>query len=171
MRRAALTLGGVAAVVALVLFALAQAWPGAPRTRLLDLYVLFVAALSMLGLVRATREAGDATESVFDRALRRRSHRDARPPSLAKLEREVVLAAVTEFDFHARLRPALREIAAHKLAGRGLVLDSGSPATRAALGDGLWELLRPDRPPPHDRLAPGVPLKRLQTILDKLDEL
>ena len=171
MRRLATTLVVVAATVGGALFVLLQVWGAAPRTRLLDLYVLFLAALFMFGFVQATREVGEEQISIFDRALRRRRPGPERPPGLAKLEREVALASVTAFDFHARLRPTLREIAAYKLANRGMVLDSGSPAVRAAVGDELWELLRPDRRPPDDRNAPGVPPTRVRTILDALDKI
>ena len=171
MKRLTVALVAVAATLGAGLFLLVELWPAAPRTRLLDVYVLLLAALFMFGFVQATREAAVHSESLFERLMRRRPRRQERPPSLAKLEREVTLAAVTAFDFHARLRPTLREIAAYRLASRGLVLDSGAPATREALGDELWELLRPDRRPPDDRLAPGVPLTRLRTLLDALDKI
>ena len=171
MRRLATTLVTFAAAVGAGLFVLLQFWPAAPRTRLLDLYVLFLAALFMFGFVQATREAGEEQVSIFDRTLRRRRRPPERPASLAKLEREVALAAATTFDFHARLRPTLREIAAYRLANRGIVLDSGSPAVRALLGDDLWELLRPDRRPPDDRNAPGLPLTRVRAVLDALDKI
>ena len=161
----------VGVVVGAIVVSLVLLWPGAPRTRLIDAYVLFVAALLMFGLVQATRDAAARSEPLFDRLLRRRTQRPARPPSLAKLERAVALSAVTAFDFHARLRPTLREIAASKLAARGLVLDSGSPATREALGDDLWDLLRPDGRPPDDRSAPGLPLARLRNALDRLEQI
>jgi hypothetical protein len=171
MRRRATTLLAVAATAGAALFVLLQVWGAAPRTRLLDLYVLFLAVLFMFGFVQATRQVGEARESIFDRALRRRRPRPERPQSLAKLEREVALAPVTAFDFHARLRPTLREIAAYRLANRGIVLDSASPAARAALGDELWELLRSDRRAPEDRNAPGVPLARVRAVLDALDNI
>lgn len=171
MKRLATSLVTVAAAVGAAVFVLLQFWPDAPRTRLVDLYVLFLAALFMFGFVQATREVGGQQVSIFDRALRRRRRPPERPASLAKLEREVALAATTTFDFHARLRPTLREIAAYRLANRGIVLDSGSPAARAALGDDLWELLRPDRRPPDDRNAPGLPLTRVRAVLDALDKI
>jgi hypothetical protein len=171
MRRLATALVAIGAAVGAALFVVLQIWPAAPRTRLLDLYVLFLAGLFMFGFVQATRKVGEARASIFDRALRRRRPPSRRPASLAKLEREVSIAAVTAFDFHARLRPTLREIAAYRLANRGVVLDSGSPAVRAALGDELWELLRPDRRPPDDRYAAGLPLARVRAVLDALEKI
>ena len=34
------------------------------------------------------------------------------------------------------------------------------------LGDDAWELLRPDRPPPADRTAPGLSLRRVRELVD-----
>jgi hypothetical protein len=145
----------------------------APRQRVLDGYVLFVGSLLLLGLVRATSRAGAAEDaSLYERALRRRERRAERPRDLAKLEREVALAAGTSFDVHFRLRPVLREIAAHRLAMRhGADLDRGSAEVRAALGEELWELVRPEREPPDDRFGPGLPLGRLRGMLERLERI
>ena len=81
------------------------------------------------------------------------------------MERGVTLGVAHAFDFHARLRPLLRDVAAARLAlSRGIDLDS--PAGRAALGEEAWELLRPDRPAPDDRFGPGVPAERLRALVD-----
>jgi hypothetical protein len=102
----------------------------------------------------------------------RRRRASARPRELAKLEREVVLGTATAFDVHMRLRPLLREIAAHRLASRrGLDLDTGSGAVRAALGEDVWRLVRPGVEPPDDRFAPGLPLPALRTALDTLERI
>jgi hypothetical protein len=146
---------------------------GAPAERVVDGYVLFLGSLLLLGLVRATRVAGETGErSPYDRALRRRERSPARPGELAKLEREVLLAAGTSFDLHFRLRPVLREIAAHRLSTRrGLALDGGSPEVPALLGDELWEVVRPGRESPDDRFAPGLPLAALRRALDRLESV
>jgi hypothetical protein len=144
-----------------------------PRTRVVDGYVLFVGGLVLLGLVRATRAAGGDDEgSLYERALRSRARPAARPRELQRLEREVVLAAASSFDLHVRVRPVLREIAAHRLATRrGTDLDAGSAETRAALGEELWELVRPDRVPPDDRFAPGLSLGGQRAALDALERI
>jgi hypothetical protein len=172
VRRLALGLGLVAAAVAAVLAVVALA-TGAPRGRLVDGYVLFVGALVLFGLVRATRAAAPwQARSAFDEARRARPRPPERPRELAKLEREVVLAATSAFDVHFRLRPLLRDVAEHRLASRrGLDLDSGSASVRAALGSERWEIVRPDRPPPRDRLAPGLSLPRLRAAVDVLERI
>jgi hypothetical protein len=153
-------------VAALVAFAPVQ------RGRIVDGYVLLGGGLLLLALVRATGSGGADGPSRFDRALRRRPPTADRPRDLARIERAVVLARSSSFDVHVRVRPHLREIAAHRLASRrGLDLDSGSPEVRALLGPGLWELVRPDRPPPHDRFAPGLPLADVRAALDALERI
>ena len=170
MRRHLAGVAGTAAALGLVALAVALV-SSVPRDRLLDGYVLAVGGLVLLALVRAAREAGDAAEaSVYERALRRHARRAQRPHALERLEREVVLGATNAFDLHVRVRPVLREIAAHRLESRrGIDLDAGAPATRELLGEELWELVRPDRAPPDDRFAPGVPLDRLRRHVRTLE--
>ena len=172
MRRQAASLAALAAGVGVALAVLAAVFP-LPRGRLLDGYVLFVGGLLLLSLVRATQAAGAGADgSLYERALRHRRFGVERPPELERLEREVVLAGANAFDVHVRVRPSLREIAAHRLESRrGLDLDRGAPETRALLGDDLWELVRPGRPAPGDRSAPGIPLERLRAYVDRLERL
>ena len=172
MRRRAVELAAVAAAVGAVVLALAALSP-LPREPLLDGWVLFVGALLLLALVRATREAGAGEErSLYERALRARRFPVQRPSDLERLEREVVLTGTNAFDVHVRARPLLREIAAHRLeSDHGLDLDAGSPATRGLLGEELWELVRPDRPAPSDRSASGMPLERLRGHVERLETI
>jgi hypothetical protein len=81
------------------------------------------------------------------------------------------MGSTRAFDLHYRLRPVLREIASARLEQRGLVLDSGSSAVQDALGDELWELTAPDREPPHNRLAPGAGLEKLDRTITRLERL
>jgi hypothetical protein len=145
---------------------------GAPRARALDGLVLFLGALLMAWLVQATRRASGADRpSGYERALLRRpARKPARPAGLEQAERVVVLATVNAFDLHLRLRPRLQAIAEHRLASRrGLRL--GSEEARVLLGDELWELLQPDRPPPDDRFAPGMPLAAQSAALERLEKI
>jgi hypothetical protein len=100
----------------------------------------------------------------------RPARKPARPAGLEQAERIVVLAAVNSFDLHLRLRPRLQAIAEHRLASRrGLRLDSRE--AREALGEELWELLRPERPSPDDRFAPGLPLAGQRAALDRIEKI
>ena len=170
--RTAGRVGFLAVLVGLGLLGASLFYP-VPAGRAVQAYLLFLGALVAFLLVQATREASPATaESAYERALRRRVRRPARPPELEKLEREVVLSAMSSFDLHMRLRPLLREVAAHRLATRrGLDLDLGGPEVEAALGPELWHLLQPHREPPHDRFAPGLPLGDLRRVLDTVERI
>ena len=139
-----------------------------------DGYALFLGAVGMLWLVRRTRRASGADlPSAFDRAVAaRRVPRPSRPATLERVEREVVLSSGSAFDLHVRLRARLRAIAEHRLAAhRGLELDAGTAETRDLLGADLWELVRPDRPMPTDRLAPGLPVRRQRDLLDRVERI
>jgi hypothetical protein len=164
-------LARAAATVGIVLVLFAIFFP-VPRGRLLDGYVLFAGGLVLFGLARTTSRAGGQGRSLYEAALRRRRPRPDRLRELARLEREVSLGTTHSFDFHVRVRPHLRAIAEHRLESRrGLRLDDGSPAVRAALGEELWELVRPDRPPPEDRLGPGLALPQLHAAVARLEAI
>jgi hypothetical protein len=145
----------------------------APGSRALaaDVYVLVVGALALLAAGRIAAAAHRGEASAFDEALRHEAPRAERPKELERLEREVTLAGARAWDLHFRMRPALSEIASHRLAPRGIDLEEQPDAAAAALGPDAWELLRPDRPPPADRIGPGLPLARLTEIVTKLEGL
>ena len=113
-----------------------------------------------------------ASNSSFDAALRREQRPQERLPELARLEREVTLAASSSFDRHYRLRPIAREIAGGLLAARrGVVLDQEPERSRALLGEETWSLVRPDLEPPHDRYGPGIQAAELGRVLAALEAL
>jgi hypothetical protein len=63
-------------------------------------------------------------------------------------------------------------VAAGLLSSRrrvSLELDRGT--ARAILGEDVWELVRPDRPPPEDRLAKGIPPRELARVVDALEAI
>jgi hypothetical protein len=142
----------------------ALAQPGL-RNVTLHVYVFVVGALLMLGLVAA---AGDSvprrSRSELDQALAERNRRTPRLPDVERTEREVTLATASAYDFHYRLLPHLREIAQCRLERAG---KAPGPET---LGR-WWELLRPDRPEPEDRFAPGIKQSELRALVDELERM
>ena len=135
----------------------------------LDVYLVAIAGVLLLALVRATRAQGPvARTSQFDQALARmRSRRgDSGEPTLA---RDLELSSSSALHFHTRVRPVLREIAAHRVRARyGIELDEEPARAREVLGSAAWEVVRPDRPPPADRLGPGPALPELRRIAEEL---
>lgn len=139
----------------------------------LRVYVLLLAAFVLAQLLVRLRSGLPAPgPSPVDAALRRRPPRVDRVAELEKIEREVTLGLTTSFDLHFRLRPTLRRIASELLrARRGIDLDTSPEAARRALGDETWELVRPDREPPHDRFGHGIELERLRRVVVSLEAL
>lgn len=135
------------------------------RSTVAHAYVLVVGVI----LVRiAIASVGDALpgrgRSPFDEALQPPTPPADRVPELERVQREVTLATVTAYDLHLRLLPALREIATTRLERSGR---TPGPET---LGR-WWELLRPDRPAPDDRFAPGLAHDDLRALVADLEKM
>jgi hypothetical protein len=142
------------------------------RAVLLDVYLLGVGGVLLLALVRATREGAPSTDaSDFDRALAE-SRRHPSDSGELTLVRDVKQSTISAFHLHVRLRPILREIAAHRLWMRfGVDLDRDQEHARELIGANAWELVRPGRLPPSDRLAPGPASADLRVVVDELERL
>jgi hypothetical protein len=96
----------------------------------------------------------------------------SRPEQLVELERLVISAKANTLHAHAYLRPLLAEIVSRRLSARGYALESiPDDRGRRLLGEPLWEIVRPNRPFPEDRHAPGVSEGKFREILDVLEGL
>lgn len=139
---------------------------------LLDVYLLCLGGVLMLALVRTTREhAPPARRSQFEQALAamRKAPSDSGEPTLVS---DIELSTYNAFHLHARLRPLLRDVAAHRLRARyGVELDSEPGRARELVGAAAWELVRPERPFPEDRLAKGPRLEELAVVVDELEAI
>jgi hypothetical protein len=175
VRRALLEVAVVAAVAGVIVIFVAVIRPG--RWELaVDSYLLFVGALFLLALTRATHLLSAGAPSEVEQRLSprrrgRRSELGEQLPELDRIEREIVMGSVAAFDFHRRVRPLVREVAEHRLRRRGVFLDEQPARARAILGEDLWELVRPDRPPPEDRHGPGLELDDLEAAVARLERL
>jgi hypothetical protein len=134
---------------------------------ILAAYVLALAAiaLELVTRVLAARSSAEG-RSAFEHALDRKPADRTRPPELVRMERELTLGAASAGHLHMRLLPLLREIATARL---GFEPERSPARARALLGDEAWELLRPDRPAPADRNAPGVTQRQLERCIDALE--
>lgn len=134
----------------------------------LRIYALLVAtAVIVLALLALRRSF--PPESVL-RASTPPPRRTLKPPSLARAHNEVVLGVASSFDLHFRLVPRLRTIAAGLLSSRRNVsLTTDRERAAAVLGPQAWELVRPDRPAPQDRLTTGIPPRDLAVVVDALE--
>jgi hypothetical protein len=154
--------GGVAGMRALA--------PDRPVLGRVFLLLVAVAVIARLALAARTGEPG-ADRSAYDRAARVGGGDPAVPADLRRLEQTLWFASAREADLHVRLRPVLREIAELRLAARGIALDGGDASAREVLGEELWEVVRPDRPAPTDRTAPGLPPEALHALVDRLEAI
>jgi hypothetical protein len=136
--------------------------------RILSAYVLVLAAIALAALTRVLRSASELpAPSEFAHALRPRITLTVRPPELIRTEREITLGTSSAWHLHTRLLPLLREVA----AARGIDFMRRPEAARELLGNETFALLRPDRPAPADRSAPGLPLARVRAAVDSLERL
>jgi hypothetical protein len=138
----------------------------------LDVYLLCIGGVLLLALVRTTRARAPVPRgSELDVALAamRKVPADSGEPALA---RELELSTYNAFHLHSRLRPVLRDVAAHRLRARyGVELDAEPGRARGLVGAVAWDVVRPDRPPPADRLGPGPSLDELRIVVDELEAI
>lgn len=150
------------ATIACGYVALAQA---SERSLAIHIYVLIVGGLAMLAIVATF---GDTLprrrRSGFDQVLAEATHKNPAPAQVERIEREVTLGVSNAYDLHRRLLPHLREIAQCRLERAGR---TPGPDT---LGE-WWELLRPDRPEPEDRFAPGISQADLRALVADLERM
>jgi hypothetical protein len=143
------------------------------RDALLEVYLLGIGGVLLLALVRTTSETGSRTkESEFDRAVADLNRRYPPDSGELTLVHDVQQSVASTFHLHMRLRPILREIAAHRLSMRfGVDLRREPERARELIGVEAWELVRPERPPPSDRLAPGPPASQLSKVVEELERI
>lgn len=141
--------------------------------RALAIWMLLAAALAIATFVGRAREAAGLQEGGrFEAALRRRPPAPGPPAELLRMERQLELGVANAMSARLRLLPLLRAAAAARLgSSRGIDLERNPDGARAALGDEVWELLRPDRPEPADRHGPGVPRRQIELVVDRLESL
>jgi hypothetical protein len=136
------------------------------RTVVLHVWVIGVGVVLMGLVVSAARLALPRRKrSAFAGALgERRDERYEEPAQLRRIEREVTLGVATAHDLHMKLLPELREIARCRLER------AGKRPSAETLGR-WWELLRPDREPPEDKFAPGLPEADLRALVADLERM
>jgi hypothetical protein len=132
---------------------------------------IVVGAIGAAALLAALAVRLPEGDPVFEPGLRPRVKTHPWPAQLVRLERIIDWSGSSGLDAHTRLRPVLVEIAEVRLARRGLRLDRDIDDARRLLGPTAWELVRPGRPPPLDRDAPGIAPRELEEILDALEAL
>jgi len=175
-----------AAVVAAVVAALAAALAvGGP-------FALVIAAecLAALALVIVlARTPGGARErgapraaAAWARIARSRAWPRRRPPaavvrpadfpSYAKISSDLGWAPISQWHYDHGIRRLFGRLAESALAERHRVdLTRDPERARHLVGDDIWPLIDPSRPPSFDSKAPGPDLPTLTRIVDRLEQL
>jgi hypothetical protein len=137
----------------------------------LDGWLLAMCAVLLLALFRVARLRAPRTDSPLDQAQARMQAPAPAPPELA-LQRDISLSRAIGFHFHMRLRPILREIAAHRLrTGYGVDLDREPARARELVPARAWAVVDPGVRPPDDRLAPGPSVADITAVVDDLERI
>ena len=132
-------------------------------------YAIALTAIALAGFTRALAEAThDLSTSPFVEELLRKRVAPTRPTELIRVSRELTLASSSAGHVHERFRPLLRDIAEARL---GIDLERRADVARERLGEELWNLVRADAPAPPDRQAPGLPLRRIRSLVETLERL
>ena len=122
--------------------------------------------------LRRVRAVLAATTPFEQAAARPPARRPAGAADLRRARRTVEFSLRSAGDVHSRLGPALRAVAASRLAtSRGIDLGTQPEEARRALGEDLWEALRTEADAPDDPFAPGIPLARLTELIATLEAL
>jgi hypothetical protein len=141
-------------------------------SRALAIWIVLLAALTLLTLVRHARRGRPRRRSRFEAALHPRPPKSPQPVELMRIERELELGIADGTYAHRRFLPLLRAAAGARLESRhGIELERRPDAARALLGEDAWELLRPDRPEPADRHGPGLPRESVAALIERVESL
>jgi len=98
--------------------------------------------------------------------------RDNEPPlRLRQIADTLRESEQSEYAVDRSLRPLLVPIAAARLGRRGVDMTLAPRRARELLGDVLWEIVRPDRPPAAYRVGRGLPGDDLRTAIERLEQL
>ena len=95
------------------------------------------------------------------------------PPleQLRRISRALTAAQASEIGVDRDLRPLFRPITAMRLARRGVDLDRHPEEARALLGEQLWELVRSDRARGSNRVAGGISVAGLESLIERLERI
>jgi len=93
-------------------------------------------------------------------------------PAYAKISSDLGWAPVSQWHFDHGIRPLLVRLLESALAERHRVDLAADPGrARRLVGEDVWPLVDPARPPSFDSRAPGADLRTVTRIVDRLEQL
>jgi hypothetical protein len=135
-------------------------------------WLVALGALAASALVRASLAPYRQVHVEPVRIERRRPHVPERPAGLAEAERAVDYAAWNPADLNRRLRPLLREVAAHRLlARRGIDIERHPESARELLGDVAWDLIHVPAAIKSQGRPPGASPPAIRETIQRLEAL
>jgi hypothetical protein len=171
--RAVLILVAVAATGAAALWLIAGVGSADRLTGILGAAAGGAVTVLVVDRVLGARREVRGTDFFEQQWLRSRAPRQPLPdpPEASRMSRLVRVSVGSAGAAHHGLRPLLTDIAEARFAAVYGTHPHRDPRGAGLLGDAAWEWIRPDRPPPDDRLARGPSLGELDAVLAALEEL
>jgi hypothetical protein len=102
---------------------------------------------------------------------RPRARDDEMPLRLRQIANVLRESEQSEVGVDRSLRPLLVPIVAARLGRRGVDMALAPRRAQELLGDVLWEIVRPDRPPAAYRVGRGLAGDDLRTAIERLEQL
>jgi hypothetical protein len=124
---------------------------------------------------RGVPRAAAWAPAAWARLRRRRPPTEVRSadfPAYAKISSDLGWAPVSQWHYDHGIRPLFGRLLESVLAERHRVDLARDPArARDLVGEDIWPLVDPTRPPSFDSKAPGADLRTLTRIVDRLEQL
>jgi hypothetical protein len=100
-----------------------------------------------------------------------RARDDRMPLRLRQISDDLRASEQSAFAVDQSLRPLLVPIVAARLGRRGVDMALAPRRAQELLGDALWDIVRPDRPPAEYRVGRGLAGADLRTAVERLERL
>ena len=130
-----------------------------------------LAAVVLLVAVRIYEWRG-GTEELEELELPAGAPGEWRIPQLDAARLQARAAGSSADAMHRFFRPALTELTAARLARRyGIELQRQPGEAQALVTPDLWELVRPNRPAPHETHGRGLSMRRLRALVGEVERI
>jgi hypothetical protein len=100
-----------------------------------------------------------------------RARDDEMPSRLRQIVDDLRTSEQSEFGVDRSLRPLLVPIVVARLGRRGIDMAHAPRRAQELLGDRLWDIVRPDRPPAASRAGRGLASDELREAIERLEQL
>ena len=132
----------------------------------LAVLIIVVRGIEQLVEIGGRRSSGGRRSAFAAAAAPRRPEPPKAPADLRRMETLVAARVLTAVGVHNWLRPMLADLAATRVHEHG-----GDRPGPERVPEPLWDLIRPDRPPPRRRDDRGMSMPELAALVDQLEDL